>query len=199
MGNSLGGRKKKTAKIMNIDGTSFRLKPPVSAGELLIKHPGQSLLDAAEVKSYGVRARPLAAGDPLLPGRLYFLVHLPRVPVENNPRRAFSGNLRVSAKDRLESLVLSRRAVSDLALHHGPAAAAAVAEASPTGGMRLRVRLPKADVARLVEESRDSGEAARRIMELAATVGTPPAPSTPVSARMEKRTRFMQMPAEIIA
>ncbi|KAI0523282.1 hypothetical protein KFK09_005677 [Dendrobium nobile] len=201
MGNSLGIRKKRTAKVMKIDGTAFRLKPPVSAGEVLKNHPGFSVLDADEVKSLGVRARPLAAGDPIRAGRLYFLVHLPRLPAEGNPRRAYSGNLRVSAKDRLESLLLSRRAVSDLAVHHQPAAAAAVAvaEKSPEGGMRLRMRLPKAEVVKLVEESRDAGEITKKIVELAASVRSTPEPPTPGAARKEKRTRFMEMPAEIIA
>ncbi|PKA47132.1 Uncharacterized protein AXF42_Ash017077 [Apostasia shenzhenica] len=201
MGNSFGGRKKKTAKVMKIDGTTFRLKPPVTAGDLVRDNPGHSVLDAADVKSIGLRSRPLAAGDHLLPGRLYFLVHLPRLPAahagDSNPRRAYSGNLRVSAKDRLESLLLARRAVSDLTLHHRPAAAAA--EGTPDGGMRLRLKLPKAEVAKLVEQSQDATEAAEKIFQLAAAGTSPPAPTTPVAARKEKRTRFMPTPAEIIA
>ncbi|XP_020584178.1 uncharacterized protein At1g66480-like isoform X2 [Phalaenopsis equestris] len=201
MGNSLGIRKKKTAKVMKIDGTTFRLKPPLSAGDVLKNHPGFSVLDADEVKTLGVRARPLANGDPIRAGHLYFLVHPPPLPADNNPRRAYSGNLRVSAKDRLESLLLSRRAVSDLAMHHRPAAeaaAVAVAEKSPDGSMRLRMRLPKAEVARLLEESKDAGEITRKIVELAASVRSTQGPPTPGVAR-KKRTRFMEMPAEIIA
>ena len=39
-------------------------------------------------------------------------------------------------------------------------------EAAGDGAVRLRVRLPKADVQRLVEGSRDAAEAAERIMQL---------------------------------
>ncbi|KAG0458330.1 hypothetical protein HPP92_023167 [Vanilla planifolia] len=199
MGNSLGGRKKRTAKVMKIDGSAFRPKPPVTVGDVLRDYPGHSVLDAAEVKSFGVRARPLDAGDPLLAGRLYFLVNIPRLPAHNadaNPRRAFSGNLRPTAKDRLEALQLTRRAVSDLSLHHRSTAAV---EASPDGGMRLRLRLPKSEVAKLVEGSRDPAEAAQKIAKFAATVTASPAPSSTVATRKEKKTRFTAMPEEIIA
>ncbi|PKA65137.1 Uncharacterized protein AXF42_Ash013258 [Apostasia shenzhenica] len=189
MGNCLSGKNKTTVKVMRIDGTAFRLKPPVAAGELIRDNPGHSVIDSAEVKSLGLGSRRLTAGDPLLPGRLYFLVQLPRRPALA-PRRAYSGNLRVSAKDRLESLLLSRRAVSDLA-HHRPTAAA---EVSPDGGLRLRLRLPKSEVAMLVAESRDAADAAQKIVRLAASVRSPPAPSSPVAAPKQVKATHKYLP-----
>jgi hypothetical protein len=54
-------------------------------------------------------------------------------------------------------------------------------EAGADGAVRLRMRLPKAEVARLMKESRDPAEAAERIMQLcvARDQGGGPAPSGP--------------------
>lgn len=197
MGNSLGGRKKRTAKVMKIDGTTFRLRPPIQAGDVLRDHPGYNLLESEEVKRLGLRAQPLHPDHPLTSGKLYFLIELPRLPDQKGaaPRRAWSGALHVSARDRLESLKLTRRSVSDLS-----ASSKASAEEAE-GGVRVRMRLPKAQVARVVEESKDSAEAAQKIMELcmARERDEAAAAVAPVKRRKEKRTRFLPMPEEIIA
>ncbi|XP_038985274.1 uncharacterized protein At1g66480-like [Phoenix dactylifera] len=198
MGNSIGG-KKRTAKVMKIDGTTFRPKPPTQAGDVLRDHPGYTLLESEEVKRLGLRARPLEPETPLKPGRLYFLVELPCRPDLRVPRRAWSGALHMSAKERLESLVLSRRSVSDLT----PTKPSSV-EAVTDGMVRLRVRLPKSQVAKLMEESKDCAEAAEKIMEFCvskdsntakAAAAVPPSAKT---RRKEKRTRFVALPDEII-
>ncbi|XP_010910469.1 uncharacterized protein At1g66480 [Elaeis guineensis] len=200
MGNSIGG-KKRTAKVMKIDGTTFRLKPPSQAGDVLRDHPGYTILESEEVKRLGVRARPLEPETPLKPGRLYFLVELPQRLDLRVPRRAWSGALQLSAKERLESLVLSRRSVSDVTATK-PSSVEAVTDG---GTVRLRVRLPKAQVAKLMEESKDSAEAAGKIMELciAKDSKTAKAPAvvspTMKTGRKEKRTRFVTLPDEIIA
>ncbi|XP_051192829.1 uncharacterized protein At1g66480 [Lolium perenne] len=184
MGNSIGA-KRKGAKVMQLDGTSFRVKPPAAAADVLRDHPGFQLLEADEVKLLGARARPLSADAPLRRGHLYFLVALPRRPASRAapPRRAWSGNLQVGARERLESLKLSRRSTSDLSSFQGHAAASASAPTSPlncgyaSGGggggtpVRLKMRLPKAQVEKLMGESRDAAEAAAKIMELCAAVG----------------------------
>ncbi|KAF7085722.1 hypothetical protein CFC21_089117 [Triticum aestivum] len=180
MGNSIGA-KRKGAKVMQLDGTSFRVKPPAAASDVLRDHPGFQLLEAEEVKLLGARARPLAHDAPLRRGRLYFLVALPRRPAAGPPRRAWSGNLRVGARERLESLMLARRSTSDLSSFQGIASASAPASPLPggygvSGGgggtpVRLRMRLPKAQVEKLMGESRDAAEAAAKIMELCAAVG----------------------------
>ncbi|KAE8802481.1 hypothetical protein D1007_21799 [Hordeum vulgare] len=172
MGNSIGA-KRKGAKVMQLDGTSFRVKTPAAAAsDVLRDHPGFQLLEAEEVKLLGARARPLAPDAPLRRGRLYFLVALPRRPAAGPPRRAWSGNLRVGARERLESLMLARRSTSDLSSFQGVASASAPASPLPGGTpVRLRMRLPKAQVEKLMGESRDAAEAAAKIMELCAAVG----------------------------
>ncbi|XP_074575638.1 uncharacterized protein At1g66480-like [Curcuma longa] len=220
MGNSLGGNRKKIVKVMKVDGTTMRLKPPVQAASVLRDHPGYTLLDAEEVKRLGVRAPAIDPEAPLLPGNLYFLVELPRAPSHRDPRRAWSGALRVGAKERLESLLLSRRSMSDLyvpASGSGGQSPVASAEETKDGGLRLKMRLPKAQVEKLMLESKDPEEAARRIMELCAaresasatpsSVMSSPEPATPAlrtprtpsTPRTEKRTRFVALPDEIIS
>uniref|UniRef100_A0ACD5ZVB9 Uncharacterized protein n=1 Tax=Avena sativa TaxID=4498 RepID=A0ACD5ZVB9_AVESA len=161
MGNSIGGRRK-GAKVMQLDGTAFRVKPPAYAGAVLREHPGFQLLDSEQVKLLGVRARPLDLDALLRPGRLYFLVALPRPTAP--PRRAWSGGLHVGARERLESLMLTRRSTSDLSFPTAPASPAA----SDGGPVQLRMRLPKAQLAKLMGESRDAAEAAAKIMQLCA-------------------------------
>ncbi|KAM0917871.1 hypothetical protein ACQ4PT_009282 [Festuca glaucescens] len=164
MGNTIGGRRK-GAKVMQLDGTAFRVKPPAYAGTVLRDHPGFQLLDSEQVKLLGVRARPLELDALLRPGRLYFLVALPRPTAP--PRRAWSGALHVGARERLESLMLTRRSTSDLTFPTGTAPASPAA--SDGGGpVQLRMRLPKAQVAKLMGESRDATEAAAKIMQLCA-------------------------------
>ncbi|KAK8497286.1 hypothetical protein V6N13_029679 [Hibiscus sabdariffa] len=107
MGNSFGG--KKSSKVMKINGETFKLKTPVKAEEVVKDYPGHVLLESDAVRHYGIRAKPLQPCQKLEPSRLYFLVELPEAPRERvpSPRRVRSG-LNMSAKDRLESLMLSR-------------------------------------------------------------------------------------------
>ncbi|CAM0951295.1 unnamed protein product [Alopecurus aequalis] len=233
MGNALAG-KRRVAKVMTVDGATFRYKTPATAGTALRGHPGHQLLESDEVRRLGVRARPLDRDAALKPGKLYFLVQLPRGSGRDDeddlraPRKTWSGALHVGARERLESLMLSRRTVSDVASLMPSARGMAVAkaggvesmgrtssvEAGADGAVRLRMRLPKAEVARLMKESKDPAEAAERIMQLcvARDQGGPAPPAArpggkPVSAlctnktaamKKEKRTRFMAVPDEII-
>ncbi|XP_047968575.1 uncharacterized protein At1g66480-like [Salvia hispanica] len=165
MGNSLGGSK--SAKVMKINGESFKLKTPIRAGSVMEGHPGHVLLESEAVKHYGVRAKPLEPQQELKPKRLYFLVELPKFPEEKGARRVKSG-IHMGAKDRLESLMLARRSASDLSIMKPPSIAAAEeekAEASE-GGKRVRMRLPRAEVERLMAESKDSGEVEEKIVRL---------------------------------
>uniref|UniRef100_A0ACD5Y5A9 Uncharacterized protein n=1 Tax=Avena sativa TaxID=4498 RepID=A0ACD5Y5A9_AVESA len=241
MGNALAG-KRRVAKVMTVDGATFRYKTPAAAGAALRGHPGHQLLESDEVRRLGVRARPLDRDAALKPGKLYFLVQLPpgvggrgggRGDEDDGlraPRKTWSGALHVGARERLESLMLSRRTVSDVAslmpssravgLGGGEAMAArrsSSVEAGADGAVRLRMRLPKAEVARLMKESRDPAEAAERIMQLCVArdkCGPSPVPARPDSTpalpasalctsktgmmKKEKRTRFMAVPDEII-
>ncbi|KAG2709533.1 hypothetical protein I3843_05G223200 [Carya illinoinensis] len=164
MGNSLGS--KKTAKVIKINGETLKLKTPVQAGEVVKDYPGHVLLDSEAVKHYGIRAKPLEPHQLLEPRRLYFLVELPQPPKETVPRRVRSG-INMSAKDRLESLMLSRRSVSDLSIMKPTSIALEESkEGSQNGAVRLKMRLPKAEVEKLMRESKDEAEAAEKIMNL---------------------------------
>ncbi|GLT91936.1 hypothetical protein SLE2022_097970 [Rubroshorea leprosula] len=161
MGNSLG---RKTTKVMKINGETFKLKTPVRAEEVVKDYPaGYVLLESEAVKHFGIRAKPLQPHQKLEPKRLYFLVELPEAPKEIVPRRVRSG-INMSAKDRLESLMLARRSVSDLS-NLKPVSAAS-GEISVEGAMRVKVRLPKAEVERLVKKSRNEAVAAEKIVDL---------------------------------
>ncbi|KAJ8447654.1 hypothetical protein Cgig2_031708 [Carnegiea gigantea] len=181
MGNTLGG--KKTAKIMKINGETMKFKTPITAREVVKDYPGHVILDSEAVKHYGIRAKPLEPFQNLEPKRLYFLVELPKFPQQGGgahhehrvPRRVRSG-IHMSAKDRLESLMLSRRSVSDLSIM-GPATRVVVDgsldgaipssdQGSAGSGLRVRMRLPKAEVERLMSQSRDKHEAAEKIVGL---------------------------------
>ncbi|XP_062200029.1 uncharacterized protein At1g66480-like [Phragmites australis] len=219
MGNALAGRRC-AAKVMTVDGATFRYKAPATAGAALRGHPGHQLLESEEVRRLGVRARPLDRDAALKPGKLYFLVQIARndgVGDEDPraPRKTWSGALHVGARERLESLKLSRRTVSDVAsiMPSSAARLAAAGGGSPKpssvevgvdGTVRLRMRLPKAEVARLMKESKDAAEAAEKIMQLC--VARDQGAAAPVSAlsgkkptlKKEKRTRFVTVPDEII-
>ncbi|KAI4357677.1 hypothetical protein L6164_001611 [Bauhinia variegata] len=161
MGNALGG--KKTTKVMKIDGETFKLKTPVKAGDVTKDYPGHVLLESEAVKHYGTRAKPLEAHRELLPKRLYFLVELPK---ETVPRRVRSG-INMSAKDKLESLMLSRRSTSDLGImKQSNIGAEKDMKGSQIAGRRLKLKLPKAEVEKLIKESKDEAEAAEKIMGL---------------------------------
>lgn len=165
MGNTLGGKKR--AKIMKINGETMKLKTPVQAGSVTKDYPGYVLLDSEAVKHFGIRAKPLGLYQELKPKRLYFLVELPKVVEDKSMRKVRSG-INMSAKDRLESLMLAKRSVSDLSLMQQKSSIGeerrGVMESSEPG--RLKMRLPKAEVHKLMSESKSEAEAAERIMQL---------------------------------
>lgn len=162
MGNSFGGRSK-SAKVMKINGESFKLKTPVRAGSVVEGYPGHVLLESEAVKHYGVRAKPLEPLQELKPKRLYFLVELPKFPEDKGARRVRSG-IHMNAKDRLESLMLARRSASDLSIMKRPSIEEE--EIGRGAGVRVRMKLPKFDVERLIAESKDNDEVAEKIVGL---------------------------------
>ncbi|KAK6931004.1 PADRE domain [Dillenia turbinata] len=165
MGNSL--RSKRSAKIMKIDGQTFKIKTPTHAGEIVKDYPGHVLLESEAVKHFGIRAQPLEPHQELKPKRLYFLVELPKFPQDQRITRRVRSGIHMSAKDRLESLMLARRSSSDLSIMK-PAGSILADGPGPSGPgpARVRMRLPKAEVEKLMKESRDETEVAEKIMEL---------------------------------
>ncbi|TXG57236.1 hypothetical protein EZV62_018549 [Acer yangbiense] len=170
MGNSLGG--KKSTKVMKISGETFKLKTPVKAEEVVKDYPGHVLLESESVKHFGIRAKPLQPHQQLEPKRLYFLLDLPEnVSKEKVPRRVRSG-INMSAKDRLESLMLSRRSVSDLSIMKP---ISSLPEGTPPppppppreeAMRRVRMMLPKSQVDKLMKESKNEAEVAEKIVDL---------------------------------
>ncbi|XP_041007834.1 uncharacterized protein At1g66480-like [Juglans microcarpa x Juglans regia] len=163
MGNSIGGRKK--AKVMKINGETLKLKTPVRAWEVLKDCPGHVLLESEAVKRYGIRAKPLEPEQQLIPKKIYFLVldQLPKSSDEKVPRavRSQSGGIHMSAKERLECLMLSRRTVSDLSINRAPSVVS-----DRSGHLKVKIRLPSDQMAKLVAESRDGVEVAEKILDI---------------------------------
>lgn len=159
---------------MKINGETIKLKTPIQAGAVTKDYPGYVLLDSEAVKHFGIRAKPLGLFQELKPKRLYFLVELPKIAEERGTRKVRSG-INMSAKDRLESLKLARRSVSDLTLMQQKSS---IGQERPSGEMendqpvRLKMRLPKAEVQKLMNESKSEAEAAERIMQLCLGLGS---------------------------
>ncbi|XP_010553900.1 PREDICTED: uncharacterized protein At1g66480-like [Tarenaya hassleriana] len=173
MGNIITRRSKK-AKVMKIDGETFQLKTPATASDVTKEYPGFMLLDSDDVKNFGVRADPLDPNQILKPKKTYFLVDLPKLPPERAAakaaeesskflyRRVMSG-IHIGAKERLELMMLSRRTVSDVTIARSGFGDGPEPEPETT---RVKLRLPRAQVTKLVEESRDASEMAERIVGL---------------------------------
>ncbi|XP_010511478.1 PREDICTED: uncharacterized protein At1g66480-like [Camelina sativa] len=164
MGNSITVKRKK-AKVMKIDGETFRIKTPVTAREVTAEYPGYVLLDSQAVKHFGVRAKPLEPNQLLKPKKTYFLVELPKLPPEtdNNklPYRRVMSGIHVGAKERLEMLMLSRRTVSDVTI--GRSDGGDGFGVGP-GHTSVRLRLPRSQITKLMEESNDDSEIADKIL-----------------------------------
>lgn len=157
-----GGRKK--AKVMKINGETFKLKTPVKACDVVKDYPGFVLLESNTVKKFGIKAKPLEPQQELIPRKIYFLVELPKFPEKEVTRRARSF-VHTSAKDRLEGLMLSRRSASDLSTMRSTSRASDSRGAN-FGRVQVKMRLPKAKLDKLVEESKDEAEVAEKIIHL---------------------------------
>ncbi|XP_071693831.1 uncharacterized protein At1g66480-like [Rutidosis leptorrhynchoides] len=164
MGNSLAGKtRSKKAKIMKIDGEIFKLNTPIKVFEVIKDYPSHVLLDSKSVKQYGIRAEPLHSQDYLEGGKVYFLVELPKLPDTTdkkvvNTRRVKSG-VNITNKERLELLMMARRSVSEDMEKIGEGL-------DGCGSVRVKVRLPKMEVDKLIDESRDEVEVVERIVDL---------------------------------
>jgi len=161
MGNTIGRSRK--AKVMKVDGETLKFKTPARANDVVKDYPGHVLMDSAAVKHFGLRAKPLEPHQELKPKKIYFLVELPKIQPEDEKtalhRRVRSSGIRgMNAKDRLELLMLSKRSVSDL-VRPNP-------NLGSDGPMRVKMRLPKAQLDRLMEESTDGSDVAEKIISL---------------------------------
>ncbi|XP_059293402.1 uncharacterized protein At1g66480-like [Lycium ferocissimum] len=158
MGNNIGGNKKKT-KVMKINGEILKLNTPITTSDVVKDYPGHVLLEPDQVKKFGIRAKPLEPQQELKPNKIYFLVELPLFPKEeiaSKVTRRVKSAVQMSAKDRLECLMLSRRSASDMA----------ISKTNNGAAVQLKMKLPRDVVLKLIEESRDEREAAEKIMDL---------------------------------
>ncbi|CAN4121708.1 unnamed protein product [Withania somnifera] len=175
MGNIFG--RKKSTKVMKIDGQTMKFKTPIYANEVLKNYPSMILLESVEVKYFGIQAKSLEPQQELKPQKLYFLVELPKFPGDNkkSPKRARSA-IQMSAKERLETLMLARRSTSDLSImktkensssHNNTSASNTLnSDGPPAHPTRLKLRLTKAEMEKLMIESKDENEVAEKIMRL---------------------------------
>ncbi|KAL8472698.1 hypothetical protein ACS0TY_029788 [Phlomoides rotata] len=150
MGNAIG-KTNKNAKIMKIDGEIYKIKIPATAMDVLKDYPSDYvLLESKVVKRYGIRAPELRPEEELKPGKIYFLINMPKFP-EPITTRAKSLPHTSCAKERLESL-MSREKSSIVA-------------GSGSGPVRVKMRLPRAEIEKLMEGSKDEAEAVDRIVD----------------------------------
>lgn len=167
MGNAVGRSRK--AKVMKIDGEIFKMKTPARAHDVVKDYPGHVLLDSEAVKHFGLTAKPLESFQELKPKKTYFLVELPKIQPEEDrrTRRVRSSGIRgMNAKDRLDFLMLSKRSVSDLTLVK-PQSSIAIGEPGPNNGStKVKMRLPRAQLQKLMEESHNQVEVAEKIINL---------------------------------
>ncbi|KAI3976628.1 hypothetical protein MKX01_008486 [Papaver californicum] len=174
MGNTIGGGRK-IAKVMKVNGETLKIHTPIMVRDIVTDYPGHVLIESGAVKHYGLRAKPLEEHQELKPKKIYFLIEIPNIKEEDKlPRRVRSG-IQMTAKDRLESLKLSKRSISDLSsilnskvsiIDHDVDDTSSDAGGGSSGPMRIRVRLPRSQVEKLVRESKDGLEAAEKIMGL---------------------------------
>ncbi|XP_023755612.1 uncharacterized protein LOC111904067 [Lactuca sativa] len=104
MGNSLpgvGGGKKK-AKVMKIDGEIFKFQTPFKFFEVIKDYSGHVVLESNAVKRYGIRATPLDLEENLEPGKIYFLVELPKLS-ETAEKTVTIRRVRLDGDDRPDS------------------------------------------------------------------------------------------------
>ncbi|KAH7846028.1 hypothetical protein Vadar_008876 [Vaccinium darrowii] len=160
MGNIIGGGRRKKAKVMKIDGEIFKIKTPARTSDVVNDYPGHVLLESKSVERYGIRAKPLELQEDLMPKKIYFLVELPKLPQEKTPRRAQT-SMHMSPRDRL----LPCRSVSDLTVMK-PICHGSGRPGLSSGPVRVKLRMPKAQLDKMVEESRDEAEVAEKLMDL---------------------------------
>ncbi|KAJ8478063.1 hypothetical protein OPV22_021790 [Ensete ventricosum] len=105
--------------------------------------------------------------------------------------------MHLSAKEWLERLMLTRRTMSDILVTGKRTSAAVKAEEGKDGTIRLKMRLPKAEMEKLMRESTTATEAVAKIAELC-VVKDGGATKMPQLWTPARRSRFVAMPDEII-
>ncbi|XP_057853196.1 uncharacterized protein At1g66480-like [Cryptomeria japonica] len=93
----------------------------------------------------------------------YVILHSEAPKVDNHPLSVRSG-IAMNAKSRLESMLLGRRSISDIShMNCEPSSSEILSEHN--GGVRVKVRMRKAELIEMMAESQDSSQTAERILE----------------------------------
>ncbi|XP_057524463.1 uncharacterized protein At1g66480 [Amaranthus tricolor] len=181
MGNNIGGGNSKHAKIMKINGEFFKFKLPSKVLDVTKEYPNHILLDSQDFLRFNLRAKPLNPQDELKPKKIYLLLELPEFPNDINtqsPLRRVRSGVLMSPITRSGDLMMkkvNRRSVSDLTIITRSKTVRFADDdngggslgGSPVGPTRLKIRLPKAQVEKVMEESgNDDVEVARKIVRL---------------------------------
>uniref|UniRef100_A0A0A0L7W0 Uncharacterized protein n=2 Tax=Cucumis sativus TaxID=3659 RepID=A0A0A0L7W0_CUCSA len=171
MGNAIGRgsrRKKRTTKVMKINGETIKITLPTTAYEVTSHYPSHLLYESKSLKLFGLRAKPLDPHCHLEPKTLYFLLQLPTLPRDHcSLRRTCSDLHNLSASDRLECLLLSRRSLSDLqTLRFDPQRSSTDDGAAKP--VQVKFQLPRAEFERLMKECKNKVEVTKRIVDYCA-------------------------------
>ncbi|XP_074308341.1 uncharacterized protein At1g66480-like [Silene latifolia] len=196
MGNNIGGNSKASAKVMKINGEFFKLKTPTKVIDIIKHYPDHILLDSQDFLRFNLRAKPLDLDFQLQPKKIYLLFEPPKFPqtVNNDTnvgksslRRVKSGVLETTTTTLKElRMLMTKRSVSDLSIATKSTAVIGSSHSEGGGGggggdddgvnpvvgpTRVILKLPKAQVKRIMEESNDDAEVAQRIIHLSAVDG----------------------------
>ncbi|XP_057853200.1 uncharacterized protein At1g66480-like [Cryptomeria japonica] len=148
---------------MKLDGQLLKVKGPLLVNQILADYPGHVILHSEAVRHMGVRAKPLDGSATLNARHLYFLVQLSKL--ENQTRRVRS-EIPTNPKSRLESMLLTRRSISDIS--HGncePSSDTTISKTSEDNGvLRIKVRFSKVQLLEMMAESQDRSERVERIL-----------------------------------
>lgn len=182
MGNNMAGGRSKAAKIMKMNGEIFKLKIPSKASDAIKDYPDHVLLDSEEFLRFKLRAKPLEPEDELKRRKLYLLVQLPKLPgydCQRPLRKARSAALETTTTSR-DKMVMKkeyRRSVSDGHMIRNRPTAADIddiygSSSSHVRPTQVKIRLPKDQVLRIIEEDGDDNlEAARKVISLSLKEG----------------------------
>ncbi|XP_057853224.2 uncharacterized protein At1g66480 [Cryptomeria japonica] len=173
MGNAAASsRTGRQVKVMKLDGEVLKFKTHITVDQLLQDYPNHVILLSDAVRHVGVRARPLEGSTQLMTKQLYFLLEMPKIEAFRGPGR------NMSAQSRLEAMLLARRSSSDITgLTASSSPCAVSGNSSPMrgedGSIRVKVRLSKAQLARMTLEGVNSSETAAKILDLCLNNGEP--------------------------
>ncbi|GLJ50385.1 hypothetical protein SUGI_1073970 [Cryptomeria japonica] len=164
MGNAIFFRRHHgRVNIMKLDGQVLKVKGPLIVNDILAYYPGYVILHSEAVRHMGVKAKPLDGSATLNAKHLYCLIQLPKVENHKREPKRVSSGIPMNAKSRLESLLLTRRSISDIS--HINCEPSSSESSEDNGAVRVKVRLTKAELIELMGESQESCDTVERILD----------------------------------